>query len=165
MLAAGSACAPSASRPATPSNLLLITLDTLRADHLGCYGYGRPTTPVLDRFAATAALFEDVTCSMPTTLPSHLTIFTGLPPQLHGVTRNGQVQESYPPSIFDRLAATGARTAAIVSAGVVEARFVQRLGFDEVIFDRPDPSVFQVGATVVTSFGDLPAAAKKVFES
>jgi arylsulfatase A-like enzyme len=150
LLAAGLACMPSPSRPATPSNLLLITLDTLRTDHLGCYGYGRPTTPVLDRFAATAARFEDVTCSMPTTLPSHLTIFTGLPPQLHGVTRNGQVQESYPPSIFDRLAASGARTAAIVSAGVVEARFVQRLGFEEVIFDRPNPGVFQVGAKVVT---------------
>lgn len=134
----------------TPSNLLLITLDTLRADHLGCYGYPRPTTPGLDRFAATAARFEDVTCSMPTTLPSHLTIFTGLPPQLHGVTRNGQVQESYPPSIFDRLAASGTRTAAIVSAGVVDARFVQRLGFEEVIFDRPDANVFQVGAEVVS---------------
>jgi arylsulfatase A-like enzyme len=150
LAAAGLACAPSPPRTRAPSNLLLITLDTLRADHLGCYGYPRPTSPVLDRFAATAARFEDVTCSVPTTLPSHLTIFTGLPPQRHGVTRNGQVRESYPPSIFDRLRAAGARTAAIVSAGVVEAHFVQLLGFEEVVFDRPDAKVFQVGAEVVS---------------
>lgn len=94
--AVGWACGPSASTPAAPANLLLVTLDTLRADHVGCYGYQRPTTPAMDRFAATATRFEDVTCSMPTTLPSHVTIFTGLPPALHGVTRNGQVPESYP---------------------------------------------------------------------
>jgi arylsulfatase A-like enzyme len=130
--------------------LLLITLDTLRADHIGCYGYQRPTTPELDRFAATATRFEDVTCSMPTTLPSHWTIFTGQPPGVHGVTRNGQVLESYPPSIFEVLGRGGARTAAIVSAGVVEARFVRGLGFSEVTFDRPNPGVFQVNAEVVT---------------
>ena len=150
-LAAGAwACAPAPARPAAPSNLLLITLDTLRADHLSCYGYQRPTSPALDRFAATATRFEDVTCSMPTTLPSHWTLFTGLPPAVHGVTRNGQVAESQPPSIFGLLGRTGATTAAIVSAGVVEARFVRGLGFDEVIFDRPDAGVFQVSGRVVT---------------
>ena len=150
MVAAGWACAPSGPRPAVPSNLLLITLDTLRADHVGCYGYRRPTTPALDRFAATATRFEDVTCSMPTTLPSHVTIFTGLPPWLHGVSRNGQILESYPPSIFGLLAQLGARTAAIVSAGVVESRFVKGLGFSEVTFDRRGEKVFQVNAAVVT---------------
>jgi len=150
MVAASVACARSASRPAAPANLLLVTLDTLRADHVGCYGYPRPTTPSLDRFAATATRFEDVTCSMPTTLPSHVTIFTGLPPSLHGVTRNGQILESYPASIFGLLAQAGARTAAIVSAGVVDSRFVKGLGFDEVIFDRGGERVFQVNAAVVT---------------
>lgn len=148
--AVGWACGPPASTPTAPSNLLLITLDTLRADHVGCYGYQRPTTPAIDRFAATATRFEDVTCSMPTTLPSHWTIFTGLPPALHGVTRNGQVPESYPPSIFELLGRAGARTAAIVSAGVVDARYVQGLGFSEVIFDRSGAKVFQVSGQVVT---------------
>lgn len=144
------ACAAHAPELTRPTNLLLITLDTLRADHLGCYGYPRPTTPTLDRFADGATLFEDVTCSMPTTLPSHVTIFTGLPPSRHGVTRNGQLVESYPTSCFDLMARTGARTAAIVSAGVVASRYVAGLGFEEVIFDRPDPGVFQIGAQVVT---------------
>jgi arylsulfatase A-like enzyme len=150
LIVSAGACNAPAPEPVAPANLLMITLDTLRADHVGCYGYARPTTPALDRFAAGATLFTDVTCSMPTTLPSHVTMFTGLPPTSHGVTRNGQIAESYPPTVFDMLAASGARTAAIVSAGVVESRYVAQLGFDEVIFDRPDPGVFQVGAEVVS---------------
>jgi arylsulfatase A-like enzyme len=150
LVAVATACSAPSSELQPPANLLLITLDTLRADHLGCYGYPRPTTPALDRFASGATRFADVTCSMPTTLPSHVTIFTGEPPERHGVTRNGQVLDSYPPTIFDLLAEDGARTAAIVSAGVVEARYVKRLGFEEVIFDRPDSGVFQVGAKVVS---------------
>ena len=150
LVAVACGCGAPAPHQVPPSNLLLITLDTLRADHLGCYGYPRPTSPALDRFAAGATRFEDVTCSIPTTLPSHVTIFTGEPPERHGVTRNGQVLDAYPPTCFDLLAEAGARTAAIVSAGVVEARYVDRLGFDEVIFDRPDPGTFQVDAEVVT---------------
>ena len=56
------------NRPPDPArNLLLVTLDTLRADHLGSYGYTRPTSPALDAFAAGSVVFEDATCSMPTT--------------------------------------------------------------------------------------------------
>ena len=64
-------CHSSPTHPSNPEQwpLLLITLDTLRADHLGAYGYSRPTSPALDTFAETATLFQDVTCSMPTTLP------------------------------------------------------------------------------------------------
>lgn len=145
------ACAAGDAGPAPrPANLLLITLDTMRADHLGCYGYPRPTSPAIDRFAASSTVFADVTCSMPTTLPSHVTIFTGQPPEVHGATRNGQLVESYPTSCFDLMSAAGARTAAIVSAGVVGRRYVEPLGFDEVIFDRPSPDTFQVGAEVVS---------------
>ncbi|MGH9464908.1 MAG: sulfatase-like hydrolase/transferase, partial [Thermoanaerobaculia bacterium] len=57
------ACSGRELEPA-PRNLLFITLDTLRADHLGTYGYGRPTSPALDAFAAEGVRFDDATCSM-----------------------------------------------------------------------------------------------------
>ena len=147
-LAAG--CGPADRPAAAPENLLLITLDTLRADHLGCYGYGRDTSPALDRFATSSTLFVDVTCSMPTTLPSHATIFTGLSPAVHGLTRNGMVPERDLVTVFDRFADRGLRTAAIVSAGVVQVRFLTGFGFQDVIFDRPNPQVFQIAADVVS---------------
>ncbi len=68
-----------------PRNLILISIDTLRADRLGCYGYGRDTSPALDRFAAGAALFERAYAAAPWTLPSHVTLLSGLLPATHGV--------------------------------------------------------------------------------
>ncbi len=125
--------------PIHPSNqeqwpLLLITLDTLRADRLGAYGYDRPTSPTLDEFAKTATLFRDVTCSMPTTLPSHLTIFTGLSPSQHGVTRNGMVPAEDLVSIFDLLGEQGIPNAAVVSAQVLSKDHLQGLGLEKVFF-------------------------------
>ncbi|MEM6456017.1 MAG: sulfatase [Acidobacteriota bacterium] len=66
-------------------NLLLLVVDTLRADHLGLYGYDRPTSPHLDRFAAEALVFEDAISQAPWTMPSMASIMTGLYPQEHGV--------------------------------------------------------------------------------
>ena len=60
-------------KSAQAPNLVLITLDTLRADHLGFYGYERNTSPVLDALAAESAVFENCFSSVPTTLPAHLT--------------------------------------------------------------------------------------------
>ncbi|MBU0754954.1 MAG: sulfatase-like hydrolase/transferase, partial [Planctomycetes bacterium] len=76
--------------PGSPSykNLLVITMDTTRADHLGCYGYPIDITPNLDRLAAKGALFENVYAPMPQTLPSHATIFTGLGPRQHQALEN-----------------------------------------------------------------------------
>lgn len=129
-------CRSSSTQPSNPEQwpLLLITLDTLRADRLGAYGYSRPTSPVLDNFAETATLFQDVTCSMPTTLPSHLTILTGLSPAQHGVTRNGMVPSKDPVSIFDLLGEQGIPSAAVVSAQVLAEEYLQGLGLDEVFF-------------------------------
>lgn len=139
----------SAAGSTPPRHLLLITLDTVRADHLGLYGYERPTSPNLDRFAERATVFEDVTCSMPTTLPSHLTLFTGLPPSRHGVRRNGEIPPADLQSIFSAFKASGYRTAAVVSAGVLARRFLEPLAFDEVHDDQLDPEVHQVSAEVV----------------
>ncbi len=72
-----------AATPEAP-NLLVIVLDTVRADHLGAYGYARQTTPFLDSFAASATLFERVLSPSAFTLPSHATLFTGLYPATHG---------------------------------------------------------------------------------
>lgn len=73
------------ARPTAASpNVLIISLDTLRADHLGCYGYPRDTSPNIDRLAAESIVFEECMAPSSWTLPSHATMFTGLPPALHG---------------------------------------------------------------------------------
>ena len=118
-----------------PDNVLLITLDTLRADHLGVYGRRPSITPTLDRLAAEGTVFLDATCSMPTTLPSHLTLFTGLAPEQHGVWLNGVVPRPELRSVFEELEAGGRRTAAVVAARVLEARYLAGLGFGEILDD------------------------------
>lgn len=67
-----------------PPNILVISLDTLRADRLGCYGYSHDTSPNLDRLAKESFVFEECIAPSSWTLPSHATLFTGLPPALHG---------------------------------------------------------------------------------
>src|SRR5262245_11746363 len=68
-------------------NVLLISIDTLRADHLGFYGYSKGT-PAIDSLAAKSVLFENTISQVPLTLPSHCTILTGLYPDQHGVRNN-----------------------------------------------------------------------------
>ena len=70
--------------PAQPKNLILISMDTVRPDHLGCYGYDRPTSPRLDAYAQAGARFLQCTSSSSWTTPAHLTIFTGMEPPTHG---------------------------------------------------------------------------------
>ena len=67
-----------------PPNVVLVTLDTTRADHLGCYGYDGDTSPNLDRFAERAVLYERAYSTSSWTTPSHASIFTGLLPMQHG---------------------------------------------------------------------------------
>ncbi|MBD3869170.1 MAG: sulfatase-like hydrolase/transferase [Acidobacteria bacterium] len=73
----------------TVPGVLLITLDTTRADHLGCYGYEPIETPNLDRLASLGVLFEQAQTTVPVTLPAHSTMFTGQYPAVHGVRYNG----------------------------------------------------------------------------
>src|SRR5579884_2902804 len=70
-------------------NVLLITFDTTRADHLSCYGYARRTSPTIDSLAAHGVLFENAYTAIPLTGPSHITMMTSLYPQQHGATING----------------------------------------------------------------------------
>jgi arylsulfatase A-like enzyme len=95
----------------------LITIDTLRADHLSAYGYPRRTSPNLDALAAEGALFEVAYSESNTTNPSHATILTGAPMQVHGVVNTPQGLEAPGlPMLAERFQSAGYATAAIVSA-------------------------------------------------
>jgi arylsulfatase A-like enzyme/tetratricopeptide (TPR) repeat protein len=128
------AAAASRAKPPEPArrrpNLVLVTLDTTRADHLGCYGWTHARTPNLDALARRGALFERCDTAAPITLPSHATILTGLFPTRHGVRDNGTFV--LPPTIetaATRLRAAGYDTAAVVSAAVLERRYGLDRGF------------------------------------
>ena len=82
----GEGAGAAASRP---RNLLLVTIDTLRADRLGCYGYAQVETPNLDRLARRGALFENAVAQAPLTAPSHASMMTGLNPTAHKVRDTG----------------------------------------------------------------------------
>src|SRR3984893_10583205 len=71
--------------PVAAPNVVLITIDTLRAEHIGCYGYGQIRTPNIDALAADGARFERAYTAVPVTLPSHTVIFTGTYPMLNGM--------------------------------------------------------------------------------
>jgi hypothetical protein len=96
-------------------DVLLITLDTTRADHLSCYGYPRGTTPAIDRLARHGFLVRNVHAPIPLTNPSHVSIFTGLLPREHGVLNNGTALADTIPTFARSLAEAGYRCAAFVS--------------------------------------------------
>lgn len=120
-----------AKTPASPPNVLLITVDTLRADHLGCYGYERARTPHTDRFADEGVRVERAIAPTPLTLPSHTSILTGLEPPAHSVRGNGvfRVPDSVQ-TLAEVLKAEGYQTQAFVSSDVLHHRFNLDQGFD-----------------------------------
>lgn len=112
-------------------NIVLITIDTLRADHLGSYGYARADTPVLDALARDGVRFSEVIAQAPLTLPSHASIFTGLTPPRHGVRNNpDSVVPASIPTLAERFHAAGYATAAFVSGFPLHKRFGLARGFD-----------------------------------
>jgi len=111
-------------------NLLLITLDTTRADHLGCYGFDAAETPVLDALAAQGVRFHDAVTSVPITLPAHTTMLTGLDPPNHGVRDNGEYSlNPEKETLAEILGNAGYETAAFVASYVLNARFGLDQGF------------------------------------
>jgi len=111
-------------------NILLITLDTTRADHLGSYGYKPAKTPNLDRLAQEGIRFARVYCPAPLTLPSHASIMTGLYPVTHGVRNNGHDLPSGIRTLAEILKGQGYSTTAFVSSFSVDSRFGLDRGFD-----------------------------------
>ena len=83
------AAAQAPETPANPPNILFITVDTLRADHLSAYGYHLKTSPRIDQLAAAGVRFENAYCTIPLTGPSHISMFTSRFPQEHGARING----------------------------------------------------------------------------
>jgi arylsulfatase A-like enzyme/tetratricopeptide (TPR) repeat protein len=123
-------------------NVLLITLDTTRADRLGCYGYAEARTPHLDDLARGGVLFADAYCPVPMTLPSHASIFTGLYPFHHGVHNNGTyVLGPDPATLAEALKGRGYETAAFTASFSVDSRFGLDRGFDvyDDTFDEDSP--------------------------
>ncbi|MCC7290480.1 MAG: sulfatase-like hydrolase/transferase [Phycisphaerales bacterium] len=115
-----------------PRNVLLISLDTTRADHLGCYGDVQGATPNLDALGAGGSIFLQYTTAVPLTLPAHATVFTGVYPFVHGVRDNGSF--FLPPeatTLAERFRESGYRTGAVVAATVLNSEFGLSQGFTE----------------------------------
>ncbi|NWG13919.1 MAG: sulfatase-like hydrolase/transferase [Acidobacteria bacterium] len=131
--------APAQSRP----NVILITLDTLRADRVGCYGYAGVQTPVLDALAGDGVRFDRAFSPVPLTLPAHCSILTGTYPIYHGVRDNsGFFLAPDHLTLAEVLKSSGYRTAAFVGAFVVDSKFGLGQGFDHY-FDNFDLSRFE----------------------
>jgi choline-sulfatase len=133
ILLALAACAapPPPAAPVVPPSMLLVTIDTLRADRVGAYGDAQARTPRLDALARAGLVFERAYAPAPLTLPSHATILTGLLPPAHGVRGNGSfVLGPGPATLAEAMRARGLRTAAFVGAFPVALRFGLGRGFD-----------------------------------
>lgn len=119
------------SRRPAKWNVLLVTLDTTRADRIGCYRYDRAATPALDALAARGVLFERAYATAPLTLPSHATILTGLNPPEHGIHTNGRNSLGTEiPTLATILSEQGYATGAFVGAFVLHSQFGLARGFD-----------------------------------
>ena len=126
-------------------DLVLITIDTLRADHLGCYGYRQIETPNLDALAASGSRFSQAYTPVPITLPAHTAIMTGRYPMGTGVHDfSGNKLPRDTATLATVLSGKGYETAAFVSAAVLDSRFGLNTGFDEYYdhfdFSRLDES-------------------------
>lgn len=137
------ACSPSdpqASAHGDPPmfrRIVLISIDTLRADHLGAYGYPRPVSPFIDSLASRGVVFERAHASMATTTPSHATMFTGLHPIQHGVLRNGRRVSDDARTLAEHLTERGYRTAGFSSTRSHFGRTNLAQGFGH--FDEVSP--------------------------
>lgn len=120
-------------------NIILISIDTLRADHLGCYGYPRSTSPNVDKFAKEGIIFEQAISQAGATLPSHASIFTSQYPFVHGadtVATDSPLDEAVI-TLAEVLNTQGYKTAAFTGGGHLRAEYGLNQGFD-VYYDRGD---------------------------
>lgn len=145
----------SGKTPAGP-NVVLVTIDTLRADRLGCYGYDRPTSPFLDSIAAEGTRFEDPVAPAAWTKPSTGTILTGLYPSRHGALYHGS--ELHTPQGCTTLA-EAFREAGYVTGGFVSNPNVKKIfkfdrGFQE-FFDSPVEDTVPMSTMRNSAFGQL----------
>ena len=136
----------SALRKGRDFNVVLITLDTVRADSVGCYGNTRVKTPAIDGLARNGLRFERCVAQAPLTLPSHTTLLTGTFPPFHGIRDNGGA--IVPPGLetmAEVFKGRGYETAAFVAAYVLDSRWGLNQGFD-TYFDQFDLTRRQGGS-------------------
>jgi arylsulfatase len=158
-------CAPAAQPPRLPS-VLILTLDTTRADHLGAFGYFRDTSPEIDALAGESIVFDAALAPMATTLPTHVSVFTGTDPLEHGVLANTtQGGQRFVPAPQLRPAAAiagevGYATAAFVSAAPLKRGSGVEAGYST--FDEPEekhrPATGTIDAAIawLEANGDAP---------
>jgi arylsulfatase A-like enzyme len=135
-LAAMAACARDAAPPPKPApsavrNVVIITIDTLRADHVGAYGYGGARTPAMDGLAREGVRFDRAYATAPITLPSHASLMTGRYPPGHGARHNGMRLDLKTPTLAEHFARAGFATAAFIAAFPLDRRFGLIKGFRE----------------------------------
>jgi arylsulfatase A-like enzyme/Flp pilus assembly protein TadD len=124
-------------------NLLLITLDTTRADHLGCYGWKRAATPALDALAQRGVRFDQAFAQVPITLPSHASLLTGTYPPENGVRNNSRYAlRPDLPTLAEVFRAHGYRTGAFIGSQILDVRYGLGRGFDAYkdrmpLYERP----------------------------
>lgn len=122
-----SGCSPTAE---PHPNVLLVSIDTLRADRLGCYGAGQVETPAIDSLARAGVRFENAFTPVPLTLPAHWTIHTGVDPWHHGIVDNGMtLGDSSVATLAERFSEAGYDSAAFVAAFVLHRTFGLNRGF------------------------------------
>lgn len=129
-VACGGAAAPPREQPV--DSLLLVTIDTLRADHVSCYGASPVSTPNLDALAKRGALFERAWSTVPLTTPAHASILTGLYPPAHGVRNNARFRlPDDVTTLAEALKQAGRRSGAVVSSFTTARMFGLAQGFDD----------------------------------
>jgi arylsulfatase A-like enzyme len=151
---------PPTSKPDQPArpvdksrpNIVLISVDTLRPDHLGCYGYSRNTSPNIDRLAGEGAVFENVISSTSWTLPAHCAMFTGLCDSVHGATEADRVLHEGHTTLAERLKQSGFATVGFFSGPFLHPVFGLSQGFDEYIDCSSYP---QIANETVAETGSL----------
>ncbi|MBL8842096.1 MAG: sulfatase [Planctomycetes bacterium] len=130
-------------------NLVVISIDTLRADQVGCYGGNARLTPAIDRLAAEGTRFTRFVSASSWTLPSHATLFSGQEPPVHGATRmNRRVEPQRTPLLATTLAEAGWLTAAFTGGGFLDPSFGLSAGFDR--YSTRDPGRTPVGPRATT---------------
>ena len=117
-------------------NVVLIVMDTVRADHLSCYGYHRETTPNIDAFAAGSRLYRNTLSPSCWTLPSHASLFTGLSCSAHGTKMLHTTLDPRFETLAGQLDANGYQTVGLTSNGVLSPRLGFRPGFPDLLVQR-----------------------------
>jgi len=159
---------PHSMVPSTARHVIFISLDTTRPDHIGCYGNPWISTPNLDRLAGESILFTQYMTVVPTTLPSHTSLFTGKYPHHHGNPQNGYMVNKDNVMLTEILKGAGYQTLGFIGSFALDSRFDFAQGFDyydqsyerfvgEGKFTEHERSAQSVTRSVINRLNSMPA--------